>query len=52
MSFYGGKNGIDYVCFDNRMMVVASGRKESMLHYAELHNYAVAEIRALRYIVK
>lgn len=50
MSFYGGRNGIDYVCFDNRMMVVASGTLDSMIALAEKNNYAVGQLQAVRYI--
>lgn len=48
-SFYGGKNGIDYVCFDSTMKVIASGKLENMMKLAEQHNYAVAEMKALRF---
>ena len=50
MSFYGGKNNKDIVCFDDTMKVVASGKKDAMLELAERFNYAVAEVKALRYM--
>jgi hypothetical protein len=49
MSFYGGSNGVDYVCFDDQMKVVASGKLDSMLALAEKNNYAVGQLQTVRY---
>lgn len=51
-SFYGGKDGIDIVCFGpgkHGMQVMASGSKTKMLKLARKHNWAVAEVRAIRF---
>jgi hypothetical protein len=52
MSFYGGSNGVDYVCFDDQMKVVASGKLDSMLALAEKNNYAVGQLQTVRYRIK
>jgi hypothetical protein len=48
-TFYGGKNGHDFVCFDGNMNIAASGSKKNMLELARKNNYAVAKIEAIRY---
>lgn len=49
-TFYGGKNGIDIVCLDDQMKVVASGTRASMMELAEAKNYAVAEMKPIRFV--
>jgi hypothetical protein len=51
-TFYGGKDGRDIVCLVDRKgdaTIIASGKKSAMLKLAREKNYAVAEIRALRF---
>jgi hypothetical protein len=42
LTFFGGKGGFDYICFDNLGHIVCSGPKEKMLEYANKTNLAVA----------
>jgi len=52
MTLYCGKNGVDIVCMDDiegNFSVVASGNKTSMLKLARERNYAVVELRPIRY---
>lgn len=51
-TFYGGKNGFDYVCLmgiKGNATVIASGKKTAMLKLAREHNYAVAKLEAVRF---
>ena len=53
MTFYGGKNGVDIVCMadvNGDLTVMASGKKTEMLQLAREHNYAVVELKVLRYV--
>ena len=52
MTLYGGKNGVDICCatdVDGDLTIIASGKKTSMLKLAREKNYAVIEVRVLRY---
>jgi len=49
-TFYGGKEGYDYVCFDKEMKVVASGKEEDMLKLHDKYGYAVGRLEAVRFI--
>jgi hypothetical protein len=42
MTFFGGKNGIDFICFDNKGHILCSGPKDAMIKYAKEHNVACA----------
>lgn len=48
-TFFGGKNGYDVICFNNRKEIVSSGSKREMLKLARKNNYAVAKIVSLRF---
>lgn len=48
-TFFGGKQGFDYICFDNNGKIQCSGPLESMLKYAEKNNWAVAALIAIRF---
>ena len=51
-TFFGGKNGYDYVCLtdiNGDLTVIASGKKTAMLELAREKNYAVAKLEALRF---
>jgi hypothetical protein len=49
MTFFGGKNGFDYICFDDDGMIHASGKRKDMLKLSERCNYAVAKLYPVRY---
>ena len=48
-TFFGGKNGVDYICFGDKGCIEASGKKSDMLKLAKRLNYAVAKIEAVRF---
>ena len=48
-TYFGGKDGYDYVCFDRDGKIVCSGRREEMLHYGDRDNLAVAILIPVRF---
>lgn len=52
MTLYGGKNGVDVCCMtdvNGDLTVMASGKKTAMMELAREKNYAVCELKVLRY---
>lgn len=52
-TFYCGEGGRDIVCMtdiDGGFTVIASGSKKDMLELARKNNYAVVELRAIRFV--
>ena len=52
MTLYGGKNGVDIVCATDirgDLTIIASGKKTHMMELAREKNYAVLEVKVLRY---
>jgi len=47
--FYGGNNGYDIICFNNKGHIVASGKKTEMLRYGRKNNFAVAKLIPIRF---
>ena len=48
MTFFGGKNGFDYICFDNDG-IQSSGKRKDMIELANRMNYAVAKLYPVKY---
>jgi len=48
-TFYGGKNGFDYICFNNEGKIECSGKLHKMLEYARKNNWAVAKLIPIRF---
>lgn len=49
MTFYGGKKGYDYICFDGNGQIRASGKRNKMLAIARKMNWAVGKLYPIRY---
>lgn len=48
-TFFGGKNGYDYICFNQQGKIECSGPLESMLKTGYKHNWAVAMLIPVRF---
>jgi hypothetical protein len=48
MTFFGGKNGFDYICFDENG-ILGSGKRKDMIKYATRMNCAVAKLYPVKY---
>lgn len=42
LTYWGGKNGYDYICFNNVGKIECSGKRDSMIEHAKKHNLACA----------
>ena len=50
LTFFGGKNGYDYICFDNHGKIMCSGGKlDDLIKTAEKHNWAVAVLVPVKF---
>jgi uncharacterized protein (DUF488 family) len=49
LTFFGGKQGFDYVCFSKYGKIECSGKLEDMIKYAEKFNYAVAMLIPVKF---